>query len=102
MKTPTQSGGRHGSPSPPIDASGVLPDGAEIRDVLHLKRYLVANIDVFTRCLAGKLLVYATGRPMTYGDRRVIHQMVGEIRKRGNGFLGLLIAAVQSDVFRTR
>ena len=52
-----------------IDASGVLPDGTRIRDVVDFKRWLTKNVDRFSRCLAEKLMVYATGRELNYAER---------------------------------
>ena len=67
-----------------------------------LKRYLVENIDIFSRCLTGKLLVYATGRPMNFGDERVIDRVVKEVKEDGNGFRDLIVAIVQSEAFAVK
>lgn len=86
----------------PIDASSSLPDGTELKDVADLKRYLVENIDIFSKCLTGKLVTYATGRPTSFGDRKVIEQIVSDVRQQGNGFADLIVAIVQSESFRTK
>ena len=67
-----------------------------------LKRYLVENIDIFSRCLTGKLLVYATGRPLNFGDRRVIDKIVGDVKDQENGFRDLIVAIVQSEAFAVK
>ena len=85
-----------------VDAAGSLPDGTPIHDVTDLKRYLVQNPDIFARCLAGKLLMYATGRAMSHGDKRVIERIILDAKQRGNGFADLIVAAVASEVFRAR
>jgi len=87
---------------PKVDAEGKLPDGTQIRGVSDLKQYLVANIDQFSACLAEKLLIYGTGRPMNYADRQVVKHLVAEVRKQGNGFQDLIIAVVSSESFRTK
>ena len=87
---------------PVVDASGTLPDGSELGDVGDLKRYLIQNIDQFTACLAGKLLVYGTGRPMNYADRQVVKRLVDNVKKQGNGFQDLIVAIVLSESFRTK
>ncbi len=46
----------------PIDSTGVLPDGTHINDITDFKAWLVDNIDMFSQCLAEKLIIYATGR----------------------------------------
>ena len=86
----------------PVDASSRMPDGAALTDITDLKRYLVDNADIFSRCLADKLLTYATGRRMNYGDRKVIDRIVTDVKQRGNGFADLIVAVVQSESFRTK
>jgi hypothetical protein len=94
--------GRGVAVGPPVDAVGTMPDGTRLEDVTHLKRYVIANIDMFSRCLTEKLLVYSTGRPLTFGDRRVVDRIVADAKANGNGFRDLIVAAVQSESFRTK
>ena len=85
-----------------VDAKGELPDGTKIATVTDLKRYLVKNIDQFSACLTEKLLVYATGRRLNYGDRQVVQEIVSEVAENGNGFRDLIIAIVQSESFQAK
>ncbi len=85
-----------------VDAVGQLPDGTPIDDVQDLKRYLVENIDIFSLCLTEKLMVYATGRPPSFGDRKVIDHIVAQAKNGGNGFQDLIVALVVSDSFRAK
>ena len=39
-----------------IDAVGTLADGTRLEDATDLKRYLLKNIDIFSRGLTGMLL----------------------------------------------
>lgn len=87
---------------PRVDSAGVLPDGTELKDVHDLKRYLIANIDQFSTCLAKKILTYATGRSLTFGDRKEVGRIVGEVKENGNGFEDLIVALVLSESFRTK
>ena len=86
----------------PVDANGTMKDGTVLKDVIDLKRYLVENIDIFGICLAEKLLVYATGRDLGFGDRRELERLVKEVREGGNGFQDLIVALVLSESFRTK
>jgi hypothetical protein len=86
----------------PVDAAGVMQDGTELQDVTDLKRYLIENIDIFGNCLAEKLLVYATGRNLGFGDRREVEKIVKKVRQEGNGFQDLIVALVLSESFRTK
>jgi len=85
-----------------IDASGVLPDGTKIRDVVDFKRWLTKNVDLFSRCLAEKLMVYATGRELNYAERHEIKLIVDANKKKGNGFRDLMLALIASRSFGTR
>jgi hypothetical protein len=53
-----------------INASGVLLDGTTVDGPAALRRALVAQKEQFVRTVAGKLLTYAVGREMEYGDAR--------------------------------
>lgn len=86
----------------PIHPEGSLPDGYRLNDVTDLKRYLVERIELFSQCLAEKLLVYATGRPLGFGDRRIVDQLVADRAESGNGFRDMIVAVVQSEAFRTK
>ncbi len=98
-----QKNGRVSSENgPEVDARGELPDGTKIRDITDLKRYLVEHIDQFSACLAGKLLVYGTGRELNYADRQVVKQLAAEVKQQGNGFRDLIVAVVLSESFRTK
>lgn len=86
----------------PIDPSGVLADGTEIEGYLDFKKWLVANIDLVSECLAEKLMIYATGRVPSYAEQVEIRQIVDRIEKEEGGFRDLLVALIESRTFRTR
>ena len=86
---------------PQVDSRGVLPDGTVLRDVTDLKRYVVENIDVFSECLTKKLLVYATGRKLSFGDKCVARDIVADVKTGGNRFRDLIVAVVLSESFAT-
>ena len=91
-KTITEKGQR-------VDSAGTLPDGTSLGDIQDLKRYLIENPEIFSRCLTEKLMVYATGREMNYGDKKVIDQIVQENEKNGSGFQDLIVQIVLSESF---
>ena len=82
-----------------VDTRGQLSDGTPLRDVLDLKCYLVEHIGVFSRCLTEKLMVYATGRDPSFGDRKTIKDIVESAKRRGNGFQDLIVELVLSESF---
>lgn len=85
-----------------IDAAGVLPDGTRINDAVEFKSWLVKNIDLFSECVAGQLMTYATGRVPNYAEKREIEGIVRKNHENGNGFRDLILALVESKTFRTR
>lgn len=86
----------------PITTATTLPDGTKIQDIVEFKKWLVANVDIFSQCLAEKLMTYATGRVLNYSERRTIEAIVIENRQNGNGFRDLMLALIDSEVFRTK
>jgi hypothetical protein len=84
----------------PIDASGTLPDGAVVKTPIEFKAWLVANIDLFSTCVAEKLLTYATGRVPNYAERREIEKLVRANREAGKGFRDLVLDLIDSRTFR--
>lgn len=87
---------------PPVDAVATLADGTRIESVTDLKRYVLGRVDMFTRCLTEKLLVYATGRPLGFRDRRAADKIVASTKAQGIGFRDLIVAVGQSEPFAKR
>lgn len=85
-----------------IDASSTLPDGTKIKDIVEFKAWLVDNIDLFSQCLADKLMTYATGRVLNYSERKEIEGIVALNTIDGNGFRDLVLSLVDSKTFRTK
>ena len=85
-----------------IDASAVLADDTKIQDVVDLKRWLLANIDLFSQCVAEKLMTYATGRVPNYAERKELADIVQANRNATGGFRDLVLALIESKTFRTR
>ncbi len=94
--------GKGTAAGPLVDSVGLLADGTRLDDTPALKRYVVEHIDMFSGCLVGKLLVYATGRALTFRDRREVERIVAAAKSRGNGFRDLILEAVGSEAFATR
>lgn len=85
-----------------IDPSGTLPDGTAVKDPAEFKAWLVANIDIFSTCLAEKLMTYATGRVPNYAEQREIEKIVKANREAGQGFRDLVLDLIDSRTFRAR
>ena len=79
-----------------------MPDGTVLKDVTDLKAYILDNMDLFAECLTEKLMIYATGRPLNFGDKRVARKLANDLLNSQGGFQDLIIAVVLSDSFSTR
>ena len=65
----------------PIDASGVLPDGATFDGLPALREVLFERRGEFVATVTEKLLTYALGRGVEYYDRPAIRAIVRDARK---------------------
>jgi len=89
--------------APAVDASGELSSGEAYAGFPEFRRLLAANRrDVFTRHLIRQFLSYATGRHVEAVDEPVVEQVLEVVRKDGYGLRTLVLAAVASEVFRSR
>jgi hypothetical protein len=87
---------------PPVDPSGVLPDGRKFDDIRGLKRLLLADERQLARNLASQLLVFATGAPVRFGDRADLEQILDRARSHNYGVRSLIHEIVQSNLFQTK
>ncbi len=85
-----------------INASATMPNGTKLNDIRDLKRYLVENPDVFTNCLAEKIMSYATGREINYREKEILKSIVEDNIENGNKFYDLVLSLVNSEVFKAR
>ena len=85
-----------------IDSSVTLPDGTKIEDVIGLKRWMLTNIDIFSKCLAVKLMIYATGREPSYIEVKEIEGIVKANRNNKQGFQDLFLDLILSKTFRSK
>lgn len=83
-----------------IDTSGVLPDGRSFKGPQELKNILKDKKDLFSRCMAEKLLTYALGRGLKYYDEPALRKIVAGLEKNDYRFSVLVSEIVKSDPFR--
>ena len=82
-----------------VDSSGKLLDGRDFKDVHDLKAILAADPRQLARNMLSQFIVYSTGTPVRYSDRREIESMLDACSKDGYRVRDLLLALVQSKVF---
>jgi mono/diheme cytochrome c family protein len=86
----------------PIDPSGTLPDGKSFQGPAELKQILKGKKELFSRCLAEKMLTYALGRGVEYYDRPTIDRIYAALARNDYRFSTLVTEIVKSDPFRLR
>ena len=86
----------------PVDATSKLFNKHELRGMVGLKEYLLANRqDQFARALVHKLTTYALGRPLTFGDHSDVDQITADLRKKGDGSATIVSLIVTSEAFQS-
>lgn len=84
---------------PVVDASGVLPDGRKFNDVAQLKAQLLKDERQIARNLAQQMIVYATGAPVSFGDRTKVEAILDRAQSKQYGARSLIHAIVTSELF---
>ncbi|HSU88608.1 MAG TPA: DUF1592 domain-containing protein [Terriglobia bacterium] len=84
----------------PIDATGVLVDGTKVDGVASLREALLRRSDQFVRVVAEKLLTYALGRGVEYGDMPLVRSIVRDSAASKYRFSSLVLNIVKSPAFQ--
>lgn len=85
-----------------IDASGELPDGTKINGPDDLRKALIADPNQFVQTLTEKLMTYALGRTVEYGDMPTVRRIVRDAAKDNYRFSTLVMDIINSDQFQKR
>ncbi len=88
--------------NPPLDPSGVLPDGRKFADAAGLKKLLLADNNKFAAALTEKLATYALRRAMTFSDRDALQHITAQNRTSGYRLASLVQTLATSDLFQHR
>lgn len=88
--------------SPALDVSGNLPDGTEFKTVQEFKKALLAQKQMFIKGFTEKLLCYALGRPIAYGDHLTVDKIIADAAKNESRLQELIQATVASEFFQSR
>ena len=87
---------------PPIDASGVMPEGKAFQTLPEFKQALREEKAKFLKGFTEKLLAYALGRPVGVTDRTLVAQVLAEAAKEDDRLLVLLQAIVTTRAFQMK
>jgi len=83
----------------PINAKDVMYDGTPVDGPGDIRDFLVKYKTQFLRTLTGKLMTYAVGRGMEYGDRPMIRSVLRQAAQDDYRFRSLIVSVVESDAF---
>ena len=83
-----------------LDTAGELPTGQSYQDMDELKQVLLERKHAFAKCLTEKMLTYALGRELSFGDRATVSHILEELDRRGNGLQDLVELVVTSEAFQ--
>ena len=86
----------------PIDAAGVLADGAKVDGPAALREAILSRPDAFVTTLTERLMTYALGRGVEPSDMLVIRRIVREAAQREYAFQSIVTGIVESAPFQMR
>jgi hypothetical protein len=86
----------------PIDASGVLPDGAEFYGPAGLRAVLLDKREQVVTTLLEKLLTYALGRGLEHYDAPSVRSILREAAPADYRWSALVLGVVKSTPFQMR
>lgn len=103
--TPVRLTKKRSKPQPPVplDSTTKLPDGTKIETAADLKNYLrIERKEWFARALVKRLLAYALGRSLDFGDRETVESLTNEFIAADFRLRKLIHALVQSEAFKSK
>jgi len=86
----------------PIDSSGKLSSGVQVKGPSDLRAALLARPDQFVQTVTEKLMTFALGRSLIYTDMPQVRAIVRQAATQGNTFEAILKGVVDSPSFRMR
>ncbi|MCA9106687.1 MAG: DUF1592 domain-containing protein, partial [Planctomycetales bacterium] len=87
---------------PPVDASGMMPDGRSFADSVEFKRLLIQDRERFVQAFVEHLSTYALRRVLTVDDRQGVQAIVDEALENQYGVKDIVRAVARSELIRKR
>ena len=88
--------------NPPIDSSGVLPDGRAFKSTVEFQKLLLADQDRFAEAFIEQLATYALRRVMTIDDARHLRAIAEASKKDGYRLRNVIENLATSELFQKR
>ena len=87
----------------PVDATSLLFNKQKLDGMKGLKQFLLENRqDQFSRAMVYKMVTYALGRPLTFGDYASVNRIAAELRKQEDGLATMVELIVTSELFQSK
>ncbi len=86
----------------PVESYGELPDGRKFSGVDEFRTLLLENDKQLAENLLRKLVVIATGAPISFADQAEYEQILERLRPAGYPIRAMIHEIVQSKMFRER
>lgn len=86
----------------PIDSAGELKDGQTFDNIKEFKSLLIRNERAIARNLVHQLIVYATGAPVSFADRKEVELILEQTESTEYGVRSLIHAVIQSTLFQIK
>ena len=82
-----------------IDSSGQINNGQRFNNISELKQLLLKDERAIAKNLLHQLIVYATGAPITFGDRPIVDSILNQCEDSNYGVRSLIHSLIQSKIF---
>src|SRR5258708_33118285 len=86
----------------PVDASGVLVDGAKVDGPVALRNALLSRPETFATTLTEKLMTYALGRGVEYYDMPAVRAVVHQAGRNNYRLSAMILGIVKSAPFQMK
>jgi len=82
-----------------IDCRGEMENGQTFNNVSELKQLLLKDERAIARNLLHRLIVYATGAPVTFSDRKIVDSILDQCKSNNYRVRSLIHSLIQSKIF---
>ena len=87
---------------PPVDSTGISPEGAAFSGIKQLREILAKNPEQLARGVTRNLVTYSTGSPASQLDQKAIDAIVKNSQPDDYGLRSIIHGVIQSDLFRSK
>lgn len=84
----------------PVDCSGVLSTGQPFSDIRELKKLILSDERQIARNLLHRLIVFATGAPVSFADRLEVEELLDRTAASDYGVRSLIHAVATAELFQ--